>query len=182
MHLATKGRFAVTALLDIALRAGGGPVKLAGIGERQKISQSYLEQLFGRLCKCGLARSTRGPGGGYSLARAPADITVADVILAVDDDPQGLGLRSEPGPSGPAGGASELHVALWLGLHARLLACLSMVSLQDLLDDELAHWGDWAGVEPDVPSIRRAFAPRSELRAPRPSGPNSVFALAESCD
>jgi Rrf2 family iron-sulfur cluster assembly transcriptional regulator len=85
MRLTTKGRFAVTAMLDLAMRGGNGPVTLADISERQKISLSYLEQLFGRLRRYGLVSSVRGPGGGYRLAKAAPQISVADIILAVDE-------------------------------------------------------------------------------------------------
>ncbi|HEY9197829.1 MAG TPA: Fe-S cluster assembly transcriptional regulator IscR [Gammaproteobacteria bacterium] len=85
MKLTTKGRYAVTAMLDLALHCGAGPVKLADISERQGISLSYLEQLFTRLRKEGLVVSTRGPGGGYALSRPSAEIAVAEVIIAVDE-------------------------------------------------------------------------------------------------
>jgi Rrf2 family iron-sulfur cluster assembly transcriptional regulator len=85
MRLTTKGRFAVTAMMDLAMRNGNGPVTLADISERQQISLSYLEQLFGKLRRYGLVSSVRGPGGGYRIARALPQITVADVILAVDE-------------------------------------------------------------------------------------------------
>ena len=84
MRLTTKGRFAVTAMIDLALRSNAGPVALAAISQRQQISLSYLEQLFGKLRRHELVESTRGPGGGYSLGRAAAEITVADIIVAVD--------------------------------------------------------------------------------------------------
>ena len=83
MRLTTKGRFAVTAMIDLALRMGAGPVTLAAISQRQRISLSYLEQLFGKLRRNKLVESTRGPGGGYMLARKAADITIADIVLAV---------------------------------------------------------------------------------------------------
>ncbi|WJW76255.1 Fe-S cluster assembly transcription factor [Thiohalobacter sp. IOR34] len=86
MKLTTKGRYAVTAMLDLTLHSGNGPVKLAEISGRQEISLSYLEQLFARLRKGGLVVSTRGPGGGYSLSRPADEIAVADVILAVDEN------------------------------------------------------------------------------------------------
>lgn len=86
MKLTTKGRYAVTAMLDLALHATSGPVKLAEISERQGISLSYLEQLFTRLRKKGLVKSTRGPGGGYSLSRESDDIAVSEVIIAVDEN------------------------------------------------------------------------------------------------
>src|SRR5256885_13323502 len=85
MRLTTKGRFAVTAMVDLALRHGGGPVTLAEISSRQKISLSYLEQLFGKLRRRELVESVRGPGGGYKLARESARISIADIILAVDE-------------------------------------------------------------------------------------------------
>lgn len=85
MRLTTKGRFAVTAMIDLALHDDGGPVTLAGISERQKISLSYLEQLFGKLRRCELVESVRGPGGGYRVARSLGDISVAQIIQAVDE-------------------------------------------------------------------------------------------------
>src|SRR3990167_10508096 len=85
MRLTTKGRFAVTAMVDLALSQGKYPVTLAAISERQKISLSYLEQLFGKLRRRALVDSVRGPGGGYRLAQDMAQISVADIILAVDE-------------------------------------------------------------------------------------------------
>jgi Rrf2 family iron-sulfur cluster assembly transcriptional regulator len=79
MRLTTKGRFAVTAMIDLALRQHTGPVTLAGIAERQKISLSYLEQLFGKLRRNQLVASVRGPGGGYCLARSMTQMSVADI-------------------------------------------------------------------------------------------------------
>ena len=85
MRLTTKGRFAVTAMIDLALRQQSGPVTLAGISQRQGISLSYLEQLFGKLRRHELVDSVRGPGGGYTLARLARHITVADIVFAVDE-------------------------------------------------------------------------------------------------
>ena len=85
MRLTTKGRFAVTAMLDLALHENGSPVTLAGISERQSISLTYLEQLFSRLRKNGLVQSVRGPGGGYRAAKALNAISVSDIIRAVDE-------------------------------------------------------------------------------------------------
>ncbi len=85
MKLTTKGRYAVTAMLDLAIHDASGPVALADIAKRQGISLSYLEQLFARLRKRGLVRSVRGPGGGYQLAREAGGIAVSDVIWAVDE-------------------------------------------------------------------------------------------------
>ena len=85
MRLTTKGRYAVTAMLDLAIHYDDGPITLADISQRQGISLSYLEQLFAKLRRQQLVDSTRGPGGGYRLSRAPMEIPVADVILAVDE-------------------------------------------------------------------------------------------------
>jgi len=85
MRLTTKGRFAVGAMIDLAMRQHKGPVMLAGISQRQTVSLSYLEQLFGRLRRHGLVKSSRGPGGGYRLGKPATDISVADIIFAVDE-------------------------------------------------------------------------------------------------
>ena len=86
MRLTTKGRFAVTALLDMAIHAGENPVSLTEIAERQSISVAYLEQLFGKLRRAGLVVSVRGPGGGYRLARGACEISAADIINVVEDN------------------------------------------------------------------------------------------------
>src|SRR3970040_299693 len=85
MRLTTKGRFAVMAMVDLAMRGGRGPVTLAKISERQQISLSYLEQLFGKLRRNNIVESVRGPGGGYNLARPGSKISVADIVVAVDE-------------------------------------------------------------------------------------------------
>ena len=85
MRLTTKGRFAVTAMIDLALRQHTGPVTLAGIADRQRISLSYLEQLFGKLRRNHLVASVRGPGGGYCLAKPMTQVSVVDIIQAVDE-------------------------------------------------------------------------------------------------
>ncbi|MBI3053839.1 MAG: Rrf2 family transcriptional regulator, partial [Betaproteobacteria bacterium] len=85
MRLTTKGRFAVTAMIDLAMQCGSGPVTLAEISQRQKISLSYLEQLFSKMRRRVLVDSVRGPGGGYRLAKDMAQVSVADIILAVDE-------------------------------------------------------------------------------------------------
>ena len=130
MRLTTKGRFAVTAMLDLALRGGKNPVTLAGISERQDISLSYLEQLFSRLRRHELVESVRGPGGGYYLARALADVSVADIIRAVD----------EPIDATQCGGKENCHDEhrclthdLWMGLNAHIYDYLDNVTLASLV-------------------------------------------------
>ena len=85
MRLTTKGRYAVTAVLDLALHQDEGPVSLAAISERQQISLSYLEQLFAKLRRNNIVSSTRGPGGGYRLSGSVDDVSISDIILAVDE-------------------------------------------------------------------------------------------------
>ena len=130
MRLTTKGRFAVTAMIDLALRHESGPVTLAGIADRQKISLSYLEQLFGKLRRHELVSSVRGPGGGYCLAKLDDEITVADIIRAVD----------EPLDATQCGGKKNCHDEhrcmthdLWSNLNKRMYEYLHSVSLGDLV-------------------------------------------------
>lgn len=130
MRLTTKGRFAVTAILDLALSQNGGPVSLAGISERQGISLSYLEQLFGKLRRSQLVSSVRGPGGGYLLAKNLAEVSVADIIRAVD----------EPIDATSCGGRENCHDDqkcithdLWAGLNEHIFEYLSSVKLATLV-------------------------------------------------
>ncbi|MGE5471783.1 MAG: Fe-S cluster assembly transcriptional regulator IscR [Bacteroidota bacterium] len=133
MRLTTKGRFAVTAMIDLALRGEAGPVALASISERQKISLSYLEQLFGKLRRHQLVDSVRGPGGGYCIARPLAQVAVADIIRAVDEqlDATQCGGRED---------CLDEHRCmthdLWSTLNAKMYEYLSSVSLADLVDSQ----------------------------------------------
>lgn len=135
MRLTTKGRFAVTAMIDLAQRQTNGPVTLAGISERQKISLSYLEQLFGKLRRHNIVGSVRGPGGGYRLARAMNEVTVADIIAAVD----------EPLDATNCGGQENCQDEhrcmthdLWTNLNKRMHEYLASVSLYDLVNQPKA--------------------------------------------
>ena len=148
MRLTTKGRFAVTAMIDLALRQSNGPVTLAAISQRQHISLSYLEQLFGKLRRHELVESTRGPGGGYTLGRKAADITVADIIVSVD----------EPIDATQCGGKENCHGEgnrcmtheLWAALNAKMVDFLDSISLQKLVDEQLAKG---VVVEPTGPEM-----------------------------
>lgn len=130
MRLTTKGRFAVTAMIDVTLQSGEGPVTLAGVAERQKISLSYLEQLFGKLRRAGLVASVRGPGGGYRLARKAEDVSIADVIVAVDEP-------LDATQCGGLGNCRDKHQCmthdLWANLNTHILAYLKSVTLADLV-------------------------------------------------
>ena len=130
MRLTTKGRFAVTAMLDLAMHGGKRPVTLAAISERQHISLSYLEQLFGKLRRHTLVESVRGPGGGYTLARDLAKVSVADIITAVD----------EPLDATQCGGKENckderrcMTHDLWATLNEKMHEYLSSVTLADLV-------------------------------------------------
>ena len=132
MKLTTKGRFAVTAMIDVALFNHGEPVTLAEISARQKISLSYLEQLFGKLRRHGLVDSVRGPGGGYNLAKAASTISVSDIILAVDEP---IDATSCAGEKNCRDDSICLTHHLWASLNAHIFTYLQGVSLQSLVED-----------------------------------------------
>jgi Rrf2 family iron-sulfur cluster assembly transcriptional regulator len=138
MRLTTKGRFAVTAMIDLALRQGQGPVTLAGISARQEISLSYLEQLFGKLRRHEIVESVRGPGGGYNLARRAEEVTVADIIIAVDEpiDATQCGGKENCHGSEHQHGARCMTHDLWATLNAKMVDYLDSVSLKDLVDQQ----------------------------------------------
>jgi len=133
MRLTTKGRFAVTAMVDLAISGGERPVTLGDISERQKISLSYLEQLFGKLRRKALVSSVRGPGGGYRLTRPTAELSVGEIILAVD----------EPIDATQCGGKENCrdehkcitHV-LWTDLNRHIFEYLNAVKLSDLVEKQ----------------------------------------------
>jgi len=133
MRLTTKGRYAVTAMLDLAFHSQKKPVTLTDIATRQTISLSYLEQLFSRLRKAGMVIGVRGPGGGYKLSRAAIEINIADIIAAVD----------EPIDSTKCGGEGNcqdglpcLTHNLWMGLSDQIRTYLQGISLGELLERE----------------------------------------------
>ena len=144
MRLTTKGRFAVTAMVDLAMQHGSGPVTLAEISQRQKISLSYLEQLFGKMRRRALVNSVRGPGGGYRLGRDMGRVSVADIIAAVD----------EPIDSTQCGGKENCHDDkkcithdLWAKLNAHIFDYLDAVTLKQLVDDQKAKQNGVARVQ-----------------------------------
>lgn len=131
MRLTTKGRYAVTAMLDLALNAQEGPVPLAEISERQGISLSYLEQLFAKLRRATLVNSVRGPGGGYLLAHQPVDIQVVQVIDAVDESVDATRCK---GLGDCQDGEECLTHRLWCDLSKQIHDFLSGISLADLVE------------------------------------------------
>ncbi len=133
MRLTTKGRYAVTAMLDLAFHSEKKPVTLTDIATRQTISLSYLEQLFARLRRAGMVVGVRGPGGGYKLSRVAAEINIADIITAVD----------EPIDSTKCGGEGNCQEGLpclthnlWMGLSEQIRTYLQGISLGELLERE----------------------------------------------
>jgi Rrf2 family iron-sulfur cluster assembly transcriptional regulator len=166
MRLTTKGRFAVTAMIDLALRQNSGPVTLAAISQRQQISLSYLEQLFGKLRRHELVESTRGPGGGYSLGRKAAEITVADIIVSVDEPIDATHCAGKENCLGEAGRC----------MTQRMVEFLDSVTLQKLVDDQIAK-----GVQiENKPAVKRAISSQPVVKPIRVNAPNSVFALGNA--
>ena len=131
MKLTTKGRYAVTAMLDLALHYGEGPITLADIAQRQGISLSYLEQLFSRLRKRSLVASVRGPGGGYSLGKEAKEIFVGEVISAVDEN---MDTTRCHGAHNCQNNERCLTHDLWSDLSNQIYSYLNNISLQDLMD------------------------------------------------
>ena len=130
MRLTTKGRYAVTAMLDLAYHGEKKPVTLTDIAKRQNISLSYLEQLFARLRRAGMVEGVRGPGGGYQLSRDVSQINIAEIVSAVDEtiDSTRCGGKGDCQNAQPC-----LTHDLWMGLSEQIRAYLSTISLQDLL-------------------------------------------------
>ena len=172
MRLTTKGRFAVTAMLDLALNEVkdseakgseiGRPVTLAGISERQAISLSYLEQLFSRLRRQGLVTSVRGPGGGYRVAKAHSDISVSNIITAVDEliDATQCGGKEDCHDEGRC-----MTHDLWASLNNKILDYLSGVSLAELVENKRQN--DAGKGDGKISEIN--FTPRKACTAAAPS-------------
>ncbi|MDP9900602.1 Rrf2 family transcriptional regulator [Variovorax ginsengisoli] len=170
MRLTTKGRFAVTAMIDVALHGRSGPVTLSAISQRQHISMSYLEQLFGKLRRHKLVESTRGPGGGYSLARKTEAISVADIVLSIEDPVDEAARQQSADEAAPAGRYATEE--LWASVNLRAVEFLDSVTLKSLVDDQIAK-----GVQVETkPAPRRLFN-RPAPKPMRVNAPNSVFAL-----
>jgi len=173
MQMTTKGRLAIVAMIDLALRPAGRPVTLSAISQHRKISMSYLEQLFAKMRRAGLVQSMRGPGGGYVLARPAGSITAADIVIAVDDaevvreDELQFEAGSDRGRCDTSG--------LWRDVNARMLELLGSISLGSLVDQQPAN----------APSIdesprRRGISPAPVVKPVRTNAANSVFALGRA--
>lgn len=136
MRLTTKGRYAVTAVLDLALHQDKGPVSLSAISERQCISLSYLEQLFAKLRRNNIVNSVRGPGGGYKLAGAVDEISVSDIILAVDESCKVVDCSDSEGCHGDY---QCLTHDLWQELSNEIRSFLDGITLSEIMSQETVH-------------------------------------------
>ena len=174
MRLTTKGRFAVAAMIDVALHSREKPVNLGTISVRQEVSLSYLEQLFGKLRRHELVESTRGPGGGYALGRGADAISVADIIVAVDEPIDATGCAGKENCMGEDSGKCMTH-DLWASLNAKMIEYLDSITLKKLVDEQLAK-----GVSIDAAPIKRAISNVPVVKPIKVTAPNSVFALGNA--
>jgi Rrf2 family iron-sulfur cluster assembly transcriptional regulator len=174
MRLTTKGRFAVTAMIDSGAASGHRPGGAGGHQPAQQISLSYLEQLFGKLRRHELVESTRGPGGGYSLGRGAGEITVADIIVAVDEPIDATGCGGKENCMGEDAGKCMTH-DLWASLNAKMIEYLDSISLKKLVDEQLAK-----GVSIDEAPVKRAISSVPVVKPIKVTAPNSVFALGNA--
>lgn len=177
MRLTTRGKMAVTAVTDMALRSHGGPVALPGISARQGISLSYLEDIFGALRRAGLVTSIRGPGGGYTLTRQPQELSVAEIVAASEKF-MARPATDEAGPASDALGlpSAEMTEELWTSFHSRVKDYLQSITVADLLKQQNAQFTESESASRQIrPAARKAV--RTQL--PARNVPNSVFALGE---
>lgn len=173
MRLSTKGRFAITAMINVALRESSGPVPLSDIAVRHKISLSYLEQMFSKLRQHGLVESTRGPGGGYALGHRSDSITVADIIGAVESKvgqgSPGVNQQGEPM-------TQDMTQDLWESLNSKMVGYMQSITLRSLAAEQKAKGFD---VEERKVANRGVFK-KPKQEPVRASTPNSVFALGRA--
>lgn len=142
VKLTTRGRFAVTSMIDLSLHSENGPVRLADIAKRQKISLPYLEQIFGKLRRAELVKSVRGPGGGYRLGRDASEISAGEIVEAVEGI---MDVSQCQGGAACRGGAQCLAHGLWADLNAKMAEFLNAQSLQSIKEKSLkehAHHGE----------------------------------------
>ena len=169
MRLSTRGRFAITAMIDLALREKGYPVPLSDLALRHGISLSYLEQVFAKLRQHSLVESTRGPGGGYALGFRGDSITVADIIGAIEEVGDPHGVRKA------RAGVLDTQ-SLWDSLNSAVFEHMKTISLKSLADEQRAH-----GFKvQERRKITKGVLAAPARQVPRAMVPNSVFALGQS--
>ncbi len=171
MRLSTRGRFAINAMIDLALRDRSNPVPLADLAQRHHISLSYLEQVFAKLRQHGLVDSTRGPGGGYTLGFRGDAITVADIVTAIEGDTDDRELTHDASE-----GAPDMTHELWDALHSTLVAYMKTISLRSLAEEQRAKGFQVVERKPSKKGVFAKFKPEPI----RPVAPNSVFALGQA--
>jgi len=169
MRLSTRGRFAIIAMIDLALRKSGQPVPLQDLAVRHHISLSYLEQVFAKLRQAGLVESTRGPGGGYSLGLRGDTISVADIVGAIEEPEQQASTRQR-------GDSEDMTRDLWAALHTAVVAHMQTISLRSLAAEQQAKGFKVQERKPTKKGVLQAPKPQ----AAHSRAPNSVFALAQS--
>lgn len=168
MRLSTRGRFAITAMIDLALRESAQPVPLQDIALRHRISLSYLEQVFAKLRQHGLVESTRGPGGGYTLGFRGNSITVADIIGAIEETAEA---------STPRDGVQDMTQDLWAALQTTIVAHMKTITLKSLAEEQRAKGFQVKERKPAKKGVLQKIKPLAPVRT---NAPNSVFALANS--
>ncbi len=173
MRLSTRGRFAVTAMIELALRENSGPVPLSSIALRHQISLSYLEQMFSKLRQHGLVESTRGPGGGYALGHRADGISVADIIGAIEEETDaGMSSTARPGEAV----TQDMTLELWEALNTRMVDYLQSITLRSLAAEQRAKGFKAEERKP----LRQGVGRRPVAEPVRTTAPNSVFALGQS--
>jgi Rrf2 family iron-sulfur cluster assembly transcriptional regulator len=173
MRLSTRGRFAITAMIDLALRDNSQPVPLVELALRHRISLSYLEQVFAKLRQQGLVESTRGPGGGYALGFRGDNITVADIIGAIEDDHDG---RNSSGQRETSQSAQDMTQELWASLQTAVVAHMQTITLRSLAIQQRAKGFQAVQRKPS----KKGVLQKPTVQPVSPMVPNSVFALGRS--
>ena len=171
MRLSTRGRFAINAMIDLALRDPHCPVPLSDLALRHGISLSYLEQVFAKLRHHGLVESTRGPGGGYTLGFRGDAITVADIVVAIE----GAAPHSQHDDAQGAAGPTDMTQTLWEQLHTALMEHMRTISLRSLALEQRAK----GFAVQDRKARKKGILKNPASHVQRPSAPNSVFALGQ---
>jgi Rrf2 family iron-sulfur cluster assembly transcriptional regulator len=178
MRISTRGRFAIAAMIDLALRESAYPTPLQDLAMRHRISLSYLEQVFAKLRQRGLVESTRGPGGGYTLGMRASDITVADIVSAIETSSTSFTSSDKSDEAGDESFAQDLSQDLWNNLQTTIMAYLQTITLSSLAAEQRAK-----GFQVKEKRSSRKAPPgisQPKYEPVRTSAPNSVFALAQT--
>ena len=178
MRISTRGRFAIAAMIDLALRESAYPTPLQDLAMRHRISLSYLEQVFAKLRQRGLVESTRGPGGGYTLGMRASEITVADIVSAIETAPTSLMQADSEAGSGEESYVQDLSQDLWNALQTTVMTYLQTITLSSLAAEQRAK-----GFQIKEKRSSKKASPgisQPKYEPVRTTAPNSVFALAQT--